>query len=203
MLKGEDLVQVHSHSLSLIIGRDLRRNVLYACTIATKLAAEGKRVLYLNSYARPDTLKNCFQAGGVPTDDMWLGIADIPTGEYRHKEVAKMVEENAIDVVILNSLEFAGMSREIRQRVCRELVKLQQSFNMTLVVFSSDIKRDIEPGCATTGALGILAPIAEAISKIGDGWVQYQSVPLSDMMQERARALATAAGVHPTELIGS
>jgi hypothetical protein len=193
MLKGEDLVQVHSHSLNLIIGRDLRQNVRYSCAIALQLANEGQRVLYLNSYARPELLRSSFLSAEQPIEGVILNISDIPLGEYRGKEVAGAVETGHFDVLVLNSLEFAGLTRDNRHKVCRELVKLQKAFNITLVIFSHEIKRDLEPGCASKGALGILTPMAVAISKVGDGWVRYESLPISPLMQERAAAKAAQA----------
>ena len=49
--ENEELIQIAEHGINIVSQRDVRRNVRKSLEIAVDLAAEGRRVLYVNSYA--------------------------------------------------------------------------------------------------------------------------------------------------------
>lgn len=183
LLRGEDLMQVHSNAISLVLGRDLRRNVLYASTMALELAASGKKVFYLNTYASEHLLRFAFSAaatvaevagatepadGADPGSRIWL--ESLATGQWNAATLREAITGQGCEVLIVNSFEFAELSRYRRERVARDLIDLQRALSLTVIVFSHEIKLDLEAHCAGRGAIGTLAAVAESVSKVGDEW---------------------------------
>lgn len=191
LLKGEDLMQIHSNAINLVLGRDLRRNVLYASTMALELAASGKRVVYLNTYASENLLRFSFTEAANVKDGTDVMLEEIPTGEWNADTLGKMLETQQAEVVILNSFEFSALTRYHREAVARDLIRLQKQMSLTVIIFSHEIKRDIEARCMSRGAIGILASVSESVSKVGDEWRLLQMAS--------SRATQASIGEYGTE----
>jgi hypothetical protein len=170
LLKGEDLMQVHSNAFNLVLGRDLRRNVIYASTMAVEMAAEGKKVLYLNTYASEQLLRLSFS--GVKNVEADAALESIATGSWNRKLLDDVILEQKSEVLILNSFEFTGFNRYQRDKVSRDLIELQRLHSLTVILFSHEMKPEIEARCAVRGSLAMISALAESVSKIGDEWRQ-------------------------------
>ena len=166
LLRGEDLIQVHAHAINIAMGRDLRRNVSYSAAMAIELAASGKRVLYLNTYGGHELM--CAAFGNSITPETSIHYLDVPTGTWDIKTILPRLEGH--DVLIINSFEYASLTRSLKERIARELLEMYQQTRITIVLFSHEMKRDIAARCASRGATGILAGQAESVSRIGEEW---------------------------------
>src|ERR1035437_3769063 len=66
-------------------------------------------------------------------------------------------------MVILNSFEFAAWSIFLRAQFAQGLVGLQQRLQLTIVVFSHDLRHDLSSYRAGRGPLGLLAAYAHSV----------------------------------------
>ena|ERR1700733_10034782 len=60
--ENEELIQIASGGINIVSSRDARKNVRSSMGIALDLAAQGMRVLYVNSYAGLELLRNSLKS---------------------------------------------------------------------------------------------------------------------------------------------
>ncbi len=175
-------IEVLSETITIVLSRDVRKNTRLSADIAVAISqqAADRDVWYINTFAGVRLLQESFAhaMGGTPVTQFDedalpnLRILDFPLGEWKTSEIAEDIEKNgresAAPVLVLNAFEFAWLTRGGRERVARELIKLREQFDLTIVVFSQEMKRDVEPGLAARGALGILAPCAHTVVRLPD-----------------------------------
>jgi hypothetical protein len=90
-------------------------------------------------------------------------------------------------VVIINSFEFATISRWARERLVRELIGLRESLGLTVIIFSQEMRRDMAAGLPGRGAIGYLAAKAGSVSRMSD--------PFEHLIRSRGGSNQRANGV--------
>jgi hypothetical protein len=197
LLRGEDLMQVHRRAINLVIGRDLRRNVSYSAVMAMDLAEKGDRVVYLNTYASPQLMRAAFGYGASDATPIPQNIAfvDLPTGEWKAKDLAEWTEGK--DVLIVNSFEFAALTRALKDRVGVDLYALQKKTGMTVIVFSHTIQKDLEAGRGGRGALGVLASAARSVNRVGEEWAAVARSAMPGQLGQKAVAEKAISAEYP------
>ena len=262
---GEDLIQVHNDSFTIVLSREVRKNARIAAEMALAIAREDERkdVWYINTYAGINLLKEAFSdamsKANIPMPkpekrseeeakekreepaevlrkaklrvytssegNKWvegegedagkwfrltetsedsasenftskdsasadsssseteasdkpkhilpnLHVFDVPIGQWSTNAVGIQIRDygkkgNKL-VVIINSFEFAPISRSRKEMMARELLELRDSLGLTVVIFSHEMKRDLEAGVPGRGAIGIIAAHAESVWRLKD-----------------------------------
>jgi hypothetical protein len=207
LLRGEDLMQVHRHGVNLVVGRDLRRNVSYSAVIAQELADKGDRVMYLNTYAGEALLRVAFggeqpppdprleKAGEVDTPTRDIQIAHVPVGQWNIKKILPLLDDR--DVLIINSFEFAALTRALKDRIAVDLVSLKEKSNITLIVFSHSMQRDLEARQIGRGAIGVLAAAADSVSRVGEEWAALARTATPGELGQKAVAEKAISAEYP------
>jgi hypothetical protein len=213
---GEEPIEVMSETFNIVMSRNVRKNTRLAAEVAVGIAKnEGSRdVWYINTYAGVNLLKESFEQalGEIPQTGSRqdtlpnLRIMDVPLGEWSTTALAEDIEtngrENAQPVIVLNSFEFASFTRGRGERLARELLKLRNRFGLTVVLFSHEMKRDLQPGLAGRGALGMIAPFATVISPIFDPFehlMGHMRAENAAIHEEQTHVAQDTAPVHGTE----
>ena len=262
---GEDLIQVHNDSFTIVLSREVRKNARIAAEMALAIAREDEKkdVWYINTYAGINLLKEAFSAvmskANIPVPEpeergeeeakdtseepaevlrkpklrvdtssegnkwvegegedagKWfrlmetaedsaskdfasedsvsadssssetevsdkpkyilpiLHVFDVPIGQWSTSAVGGQIREYGKkgnkSVVIINSFEFAPINRSRKEMMARELLELRDSLGLTVVIFSHEMKRDLEAGVPGRGAIGIIAAHAESVWRLKD-----------------------------------
>lgn len=103
-----------------------------------------------------------------PTRD--IKIASVATGQWNGRRLLTLVADR--DVLILNSFEFASLTRAIKNRIVVDLLHLQEKTNITLVIFSHSLQRELAARCAGRGPIGVLAAAAASVNRVGEEWAE-------------------------------
>ena len=251
---GEDLIQVHNDSFTIVLSREVRKNARIAAEMALAIAREDERkdVWYINTYAGINLLKEAFSdamsKANIPMPkpeerdeeeakdtkeepvevlrkpklrvytstegNKWvegegedagkwfrltetaedsvsadsssetevrekpkhilpnLHVFDVPIGQWSTSAVGGQIREYGKKgnkpVVIINSFEFAPVNRSRKEMMARELLELRDRLGLTVVIFSHEMKRDLEAGISGRGAIGIIAAHAESVCRLKD-----------------------------------
>src|SRR6266540_2256199 len=75
-------------------------------------------------------------------------------------------------VIIVNAFEFAAMSGGEKWKIARELMTLCEKYQCAVVVFSQEMRSDLERGKGGRGAMGLLCAMAERVLRIADPFEQ-------------------------------
>ncbi|HEY3875679.1 MAG TPA: hypothetical protein VGM92_09395 [Candidatus Kapabacteria bacterium] len=186
--QDENLIQIAGNAINVVAARNIRSNIDRSVRMALELAASGSRVLYLNSYAGADMLRDTIYSylpqvaeESKPIRDR-VSILAFPYGMMgRSLSVAKNAiyegekiesEENPLinqlcDVVILNSFEFATFDYRDKVTLASAMLEWAQVVPITLVVFTQELRMSMWAGVPTRGPLGLLTSAAATVSKIG------------------------------------
>ncbi len=184
----EDLIQIKENGINVISCKDIYYNIRTAMRMGLELARVGKKVVYLNSFARNHTIVNLGKEeyrklDGVASEEseehsagrLDLRFMDVRTGTWGREAVEFNIgncklsphDDEFADVLILNSFEFAAMEHRQKRIVVRDLVAMQEKFQMTVVVFTQEVKSEMEPGKLCRGPIGVLCTEAYTVSKVG------------------------------------
>jgi hypothetical protein len=190
---NEDLILVTSGTFNIVLCKEIRKNVEIAAVIAIGLARKypDKKILLLNSYAGTELLKFVFSKamwcanGAMDTrssaekaaaEDAENGVAldvfsnirvlDIPMGEWSTERVGQEITEYGSEIIVWNSFEFSAINRYRREIVAREMLKLRDEYNLTVVVFSHEMRRDVKAGIPSRGAIGMLSAYADSVWRL-------------------------------------
>jgi hypothetical protein len=186
---GDDVsIPVHSGAFTIVLSRDVRRNVEVAADLAFRMAhaRPAEDVWYINTYASTSLLKELFQKviaqaridepkryAATPDAGLVLPnlrILNVPVGQWDvlalEANIVERARPDAKQVVIINSFEYAPLTKDRKIRMAIDLLKLCDRMSLAFVLFSHEMKYDLQPGLPGRGALGILAPRAETISRM-------------------------------------
>ena len=193
--ENEDLIQVASQAINLVSCRDVRKNVRASLRMGFELGQQGLKVLYVNSYAGIALLQESMKAelealelpsinseGTKPEDGLGenelppsggkalssFRLIDSPIGQWERNvnAIRKEIEANATNILILNSFEFAALNHRQKQKLAYDLTALQADYYLTVILFTQEVKRDMEPGLQCRGPIGILTSLAATVSKV-------------------------------------
>ncbi len=126
-----------------------------------------------------------------------LFIHDVPIGTWNTLALggdirARGRKENHA-VVVLNSFEFAPVSRAQKEKMVTELITLREQFGLTFIVFSHKMNWDIEAGLPGRGPLGVLASKSGVVIRLKD--------PFEHMIHSRRGEIGAEKGiVHETQM---
>jgi hypothetical protein len=187
----EDLIRVTSGGFTIVLCREIRKNIKVAVSVAVGLAHKypDKKILLLNSYAGTELLKSAFSKemwrhrkddrsmfeaaarkdaeNGVAMDTLPnIRLLDVPMGEWSTEQVRQEVTEHGAEIIIWDSFEFSAVNRYRREIVAREMLKLREEYNLTVVVFSHEMKRDVKAGIPSRGAIGMISAYADSVWRL-------------------------------------
>ena len=193
--ENEDLIQVASQAINIVSCRDVRKNVRASLRMGFELSQQKLKVLYINSYAGMALLQESMKAeleaielsavslDAPKQDESFNGsilplphgeklssfrLIDSPIGqwEWNVNAIRKEIESHATNILILNSFEFAALNHRQKQKLAHDLIALQTDYYLTVILFTQEVKRDMEPGLQCRGPLGILTSLAATVSKV-------------------------------------
>jgi hypothetical protein len=106
-----------------------------------------------------------------------LRVFHVPIGHWSTVRLAKDIRSfgrmGCQQIIIINSFEYAPLTRGRKERMARELVQLCDKFHLSIVIFSHEMKKDIEPGLPGRGSIGIIAAKASAVSRFPDPFEKF------------------------------
>ena len=186
--QDENLIQIAGNAINVVAARYVRGNVDRSIRIAVELAASGSRVLYLNSYAGADMLREAVYSN-MPRDQEEgklvrerVSIMAFPYGmmgrcltdardaiyeDIEDEESGETERKQHYDVVILNSFEFSTFDYRDKVTLASEMLEWAQVVPITLVVFTQELSTYMSAGIPVRGPLGLLTAAATTVSKIG------------------------------------
>jgi hypothetical protein len=139
--------------------------------------SEDAKVLYVNSFASDEFLCNelgLLQEKGLVHDRLGIPMAmvDTPYGTWPEKleEVRNLIRYNQFSVVVINAFELVTMTARQKHDLSFELLRLQDEFNVTVIVFTTEVRKEMKAGIYGRGPIGRLQCLAGSVIKIeGDG----------------------------------
>ncbi len=106
-----------------------------------------------------------------------LRVFHVPIGQWSTLRLKKDIREFARmgcrQIVIINSFEYAPLTRGRKERMARELIQLCDKFHLSIVLFSHEMKKDVEAGLPGRGPIGIIAAKASTVSRFPDPFEKF------------------------------
>ena len=96
-------------------------------------------------------------------------MLDCPTSTLTAEMLEDEVRDSQANVVLLNSLEFAGFTDHRRKELAAALLSLREEMKLTVFVFSHEL-RPIAAYTGGRGALGMLSAFSGAVWKVLNEW---------------------------------
>jgi hypothetical protein len=101
-----------------------------------------------------------------------LFIYDVPLGTWDTSRLRRDIEDRGTKehhpVVILNSFEFASISRGQREKMVMQLIELRDTLGLTFLIFSHEMKRDLAAGLPGRGPLGVISAQSGSVQRMND-----------------------------------
>ncbi len=133
------------------------------------------RVLYVNSYATLETLRD---AAHELLDeklvelraDMPFGILNCPIGTWPEQleKIRKLIKDNQFTTIVINAFEFIAMSQRQKDAIALELMKWQRELAVTIVIFTQEVRKNMHAGWLGRGPLGKLQAMADSVVVLPD-----------------------------------
>ncbi len=208
--QDENLIQIAGNAINIVAARHVRMNVHRSVRMALELAASGSRVLYLNSYAGTDLLREAIYSH-IPHSDaeskpirervsimafpygmMGRCLSDARNAIYEDieddgsdedEESGETERAQHCDVVILNSFEFSTFDYRDKVTLASEMLEWAQAVPITLVIFTQELSTYMSAGSPVRGPLGLLTAAAATVSKIGRTSRELQMEELENAME--------------------
>jgi hypothetical protein len=171
--------------ITICCGENVLLNTRAACEKALELLTSGyfKRALVLNcssshrwgmSVARGLAAQPQFAK--APWDK--LGIVTLGQGRLSRElwEIRDRIERTGVDVVLINSWEFASANARYREEAIFALRQLSCELNVTIIVYSQAAPKEYKPGCIMRGTLGRLSGIATIIGPVESGTAEEPQI---------------------------
>jgi hypothetical protein len=98
--------------------------------------------------------------------------------------------------VIINSFDYSPLSRRGMWGMARDLMALLEAFDLSLVVFTQEMRLEFEAGVAGRGSVGLMCGIAERVARLKD--------PFEHLIRSRNPRNWPAKGtVHEAQMLAS
>ena len=194
-LDGDDKIVVESKTFTVVLNRDIRHNVRISSEMSLWLARKfpEKKVVLINTYAGTDLLQKSLAVGMwrlniklppgfkqyVPHSDPSdfdeaapppfptnLRLLDCPTSTFSAWRLEEELKSQEAEIVILNSFEFSTMSLTNRRHLAEGLIDLRARRNLSIVLFSHEMKNDVASFTPGRGAIGYLTAYAGSVWRI-------------------------------------
>lgn len=100
----------------------------------------------------------------------WKQLDILTLGQGRLSQelsfIRNRVERKGVDVILINSWEFASANARYREEAIFALRELMAELNVTVVVYSQANPKEYKPGCIMRGTLGRLSALAAIIGPV-------------------------------------
>jgi len=139
--------------------------------------ATDPRVLYVNSFSSPalinDELNRLKNRGLVRhRERMPIALCNTPFGTWPEKlEVIRtLIMDNQFNVLILNAFELVTLTPRQKHDLSIELLRIQDELDVTVIVFTQEVRKEMKPAILGRGPIGRLQCLAGTVVRIeGDG----------------------------------
>jgi hypothetical protein len=161
--------------IAIYCGENIMINTRAACEKALELVGSGyfKEAMILNCASSQRWALGVGRAlaaeprmKGVP----WKHLNIMTLGQGRiAKDMSHLryeIERLGVDVILINSWEFASANARYREETLFALKALTLELNITIVVYSQAIPKEYKPGCIMRGTLGRLSVLAQIIGPV-------------------------------------
>lgn len=125
-----------------------------------------------DEWVDPDDDSDDEEYGQEPSILGNLFIHDVPFGTWDTYRLERDIEDRGRrkchTIVVLNSFEFASMSRDSKARMAKELIELRSKLGLSFVVFSHEPRWDLAAGLPGRGPIGIISANAGSVQRLND-----------------------------------
>jgi hypothetical protein len=105
-----------------------------------------------------------------PYEDLSISILSAPSGKIMKSETKKdlsyYIKDNNIDVVVLNSFEFASRTQREKDDMVAMLKELRDERMVAIVIYTHEPERRLTKGSARRGPIGALSMLANWVSTV-------------------------------------
>ncbi len=189
-----EVVPALSESFTLVLNRDIQSSVEMASELAVYLAKKypEQNVMLINTYAGMNLMQKTMALGMYHSelqmppafrrfftrmDDSWFSetaspgmrnvhVLDCPISTCTPWRLEAELMIVPAQILILNSFEFAALSRWHRSVLAEGLLSLQQKYGLSVVIFSQEMRMDVRPMSRARGPIGMLSAITPAVWKV-------------------------------------
>jgi hypothetical protein len=84
------------------------------------------------------------------------------------KEKKQQEVEQPRPIVIINSFDYAPLSRRGKWGMARDLMAMLEAFDMSLIVFTQEMRLEFGAGVAGRGSVGLMCGLAERVARLTD-----------------------------------
>jgi hypothetical protein len=161
--------------ITVCCGEDVLSNTRAACRKAIELVASGyfRRALVINCASSHrwvmSTARRLAQEEPMRSSP-WenVDIMTLAQGRLSHElmQVRNHIEREGVDVMLINSWEFASANARYREEAIFALREIAMALNLTVIVYSQAAPKEYKPGCIMRGTLGRLSALAQIIGPV-------------------------------------
>jgi hypothetical protein len=103
-----------------------------------------------------------------------LRILDCPASSLTFWRLEQALAEYPAETLIINSFEFANVTRELRMILAKGLIELREKSALSVLLFSHEMKADVAPYTPARGALGMISAYAGSVWRLMTPYEQKQ-----------------------------
>ncbi len=193
-------IEAKSDGFTIILDRDIVHAVENASAMSIHLANKfpAKKLLLINTYASAELLQSSLvhgmvqarmkvphrlkkylrsseesldESASLPTN---LRVLNCPTSTLTSTLLESEIKEKEYEIIVLNSFEFATLSRYTKSMLAKAFLELQVRHGLTVVIYSQEMRNDIRELSFARGAIGILSAYATAVWRVYDPYEEMQ-----------------------------
>ena len=178
--------------ITVFCGKNIMSNTRAACEKGLALVASGyfRKALVLNCSSNQRwALRIAREVGGetaisdkLDTPVCVMGMAQ---GMLSRElvSISECIRETAVDVILMNSWEFASCNPRYREELLFGLRRLMEETNVTVIIYSQAAVKEFTPGVIMRGTLGRLSALAMMIAPVenngGESVAKTEITPIS------------------------
>ncbi len=161
--------------ITICCGENVLLNTRAACEKGLELVASGyfRRAMVLNcasTHRWGMSVARSLTTEARLTHAPWKQLDILTLGQGRLSQelgfIRSRVERTGVDVILINSWEFASANARYREEAIFALRELMAELNVTIVVYSQATPKEYKPGCIMRGTLGRLSALAAIIGPV-------------------------------------
>jgi hypothetical protein len=187
-----NLVEIAEHGINIVSGTDTKANVRRSMTIGLELAAQGKKILYVNAIAsletirawlvhhlehneqvksNAETVKANFQMMHIRMgmwEQSWQAVEDAIIHSDSPADMPENVwiDTKLCDVLVLNSYDLAAVFYKEKMHLVNKVVEWSERVELTVVLFTHGQPKQMSAGVPVRGPLGLLTVQAATLWKL-------------------------------------
>jgi hypothetical protein len=197
---GMDEYRGMSDTLTLVMCRNIRKSIRVSSGLTMRIAQKypEKKILLINTYAGAELLVESFARGmhlceyKLPPQFKGLvpeakldsdydenaeaalpknfHVLDVPCATLTPQRLEAQIRVHEADIVILNSFEFAAFSDKRKRALAESILEIRNKLNLTMFVFSHEMRMDIAPYSGGRGPLGLMSAFAGSVWRLLEDW---------------------------------